>query len=453
MSASTQERVQVMHSRSQGPRRRRQGRHRHGYTLVFFAMFFFAFMALAALVIDIGFARLTQRQMQLATDAASLEGVRFRDELPPGYALGTNLESARRQQASDVVQWTFDDDFNVTNGDVFNFGAGPNVELGAGIDQSGEIHASQLITATGVYKPTGLEPNLVDAAHGDMVAGSYDDAAANHREDSTYARLDFTPKSMLGPTEPDNAFLIRMRRLHADFDLLDTEAGVSSRGPELQYLWGRGAPLPVRNDNGDYLPRKHGVTVRATAIANARPAMTVGAVQLVAVGNDVPGATPFALRLSAWESLDNTRSVKPSVKIVSGELEDSILGQVGFPVSASQRTSIGAQIETEPSGADWVATMVDSLAEVDGSRKGYVILYDDTIHAMDNIVIGFGLVTDVTQIGSDEFQMTIVKNRIASTNASSVATATISGTIADAVLQANKTLEASGGLLAPYSAR
>ena len=39
---------------------------RSGYILVFFAMILFGIMALAALVIDIGFARLTQRQMQTA---------------------------------------------------------------------------------------------------------------------------------------------------------------------------------------------------------------------------------------------------------------------------------------------------------------------------------------------------------------------------------------------------
>ncbi|TVS08471.1 MAG: hypothetical protein EA424_28525, partial [Planctomycetaceae bacterium] len=45
---------------------RHLSRARRGYTLVFFAMFLFGFMALAALVIDVGFARLTQRQMQTA---------------------------------------------------------------------------------------------------------------------------------------------------------------------------------------------------------------------------------------------------------------------------------------------------------------------------------------------------------------------------------------------------
>src|SRR5208337_4438462 len=55
---------------------------RAGYVLVFFAFMFFGLMGLAALVIDMGFARLAQRQMQTAVDSAALEGLRFRDDIP-----------------------------------------------------------------------------------------------------------------------------------------------------------------------------------------------------------------------------------------------------------------------------------------------------------------------------------------------------------------------------------
>ena len=52
---------------------------RAGYALVLFVMIFFGLMGLAALVIDMGFARLAQRQMQTAVDSAALEGLRWRD--------------------------------------------------------------------------------------------------------------------------------------------------------------------------------------------------------------------------------------------------------------------------------------------------------------------------------------------------------------------------------------
>ena len=51
---------------------------RAGYALVLFVMIFFGLMGLAALVIDMGFARLAQRQMQTAVDSAALEGLRWR---------------------------------------------------------------------------------------------------------------------------------------------------------------------------------------------------------------------------------------------------------------------------------------------------------------------------------------------------------------------------------------
>ena len=50
---------------------------RAGYALVLFVMMFFGLMGLAALVIDIGFVRLAQRQMQTAVDSAALEGCGF----------------------------------------------------------------------------------------------------------------------------------------------------------------------------------------------------------------------------------------------------------------------------------------------------------------------------------------------------------------------------------------
>ena len=63
---------------------------RAGYALVLFLMMVFGLMGLAALVIDMGFARLAQRQMQTAVDSAALEGLRWRDvdatgDLPQGW--------------------------------------------------------------------------------------------------------------------------------------------------------------------------------------------------------------------------------------------------------------------------------------------------------------------------------------------------------------------------------
>src|SRR5262249_18454400 len=76
-------------------RYRRRGR--RATALVYFPLMLFALLALAALVIDLGWARVTQRQMQTAVDAAALEGLR-----------GENAD------AHDVAAWTFDDDFDLS---------------------------------------------------------------------------------------------------------------------------------------------------------------------------------------------------------------------------------------------------------------------------------------------------------------------------------------------------
>ena len=55
--------------------RKTRGHNRGGYVLVLFVLLLFGIFAMAALVIDIGFARLAQRQMQTAADAAALEGI------------------------------------------------------------------------------------------------------------------------------------------------------------------------------------------------------------------------------------------------------------------------------------------------------------------------------------------------------------------------------------------
>ena len=86
-----------------------------------------------ALVIDLGMAFVTRRQMQTAADAAALTGLRFRDELPP-FELedvadcdcedSSEIDTARRKLASLTVSYLFDDDFDLTD-DPRSLGVGP----------------------------------------------------------------------------------------------------------------------------------------------------------------------------------------------------------------------------------------------------------------------------------------------------------------------------------------
>jgi hypothetical protein len=311
---------------------------------VFVALMLFGIMALAGLVIDLGFARLAQRQMQVAVDAAALEGLRFRDAVPDAWLNDPDIldeieavcgprpstpqdpnnpnwqdwyDCARRWAASRNVAFVFDNDLDLTNGDLgaFNtgvgqFGAGPVVELSGGIGDPA-FNAGQLITipATQVYKPRrsdgsfGLELNEGDAVHGDMLAGRYteqDPVNPNnpdwHDEQPDYNRADFNPSAT-----PRDAFLVRMRRIHDDIDVdgIDSVDGVSSKGPEIPFLFARGSLMATGDPTAGYSPRHHGITVRATAIAQARLAMSVGLPQ---TAQGMQGSLGMAIELGTWRS-------------------------------------------------------------------------------------------------------------------------------------------------------
>ena len=90
------------HTVAAGRSPRRRGARRAGYVYVMFAFMFFGLLGLAALVIDIGFARLAQRQMQSAVDSAALEGLRWQSVSSANPLLP-------RQQASQIVADLFTD--------------------------------------------------------------------------------------------------------------------------------------------------------------------------------------------------------------------------------------------------------------------------------------------------------------------------------------------------------
>ena len=131
--------------------------HRRGYTLAFFAMLLFTFMALAALVIDIGFARLTHQQLRIAADSAAVEGLRGEGVLD---------YDERRTAARDFVHWHFDDDLDSTgtypadDDGAFDtgsgqFGGGPLVQFtgGAGDPSLAASQRMEVDSSSAVYKP------------------------------------------------------------------------------------------------------------------------------------------------------------------------------------------------------------------------------------------------------------------------------------------------------------
>lgn len=355
--------------------RRGARRQRHGYSLVFFAMLLFGLMAMAALVLDLGLARLAQTQMQSAVNSASLEGLRYRD--------AESLQDARRQAAK-RVRWYFDDNLGEDQEDAFNYGAGPDVTFSGGVGDP-SLKGGQLITIddSPVYKPS-LQLNEANLAHGDMVWGDFkqDEAAG---ESSDYVRQDFNPTVGTG-----NAFLVRLRRTN-DFQGLDSVSGVSSRGGPIPYLFGLGSLLRPADPTTQFSPRHHGITVRATAIAEARPALSVGigtsefdGVVPVAIAylqwNEYPLETPQPLESSEAYLFDLTAEQPLVVGSLLPESGDSARSAKGYLPLVVHRSQLGNNASDEwvvagfgyaefsVSGANWTLTRYPSrVAKINAS--------------------------------------------------------------------------------------
>lgn len=473
-------------------------RRRPGYVLLLVAMLMFAFFGLAALVIDLGMVRLTRMQLQSAADSAALEGLRFRDQIPAGWwnqtlpsgltvqeaaqsAIGrplasdpTQLSAAdrdaiRRWAASYMVSNIFDDDMNPSDvdssgdsGTPGNWGAGPVLGLSGGIAGSDpQLAAGQVLQVppegARVYKPS-LQLNTSNQQQGDLVSGSYAPNAGYtgahpHEEDSQYNRADFEPAA--AATGSETAFLARLRRTN-NVQGLDNEAGVSSSGPTIPFLFGRGSMIHAQ-PGAAYSPRQDGITVRATAISTAAPVSTgaattatpvaaaVGApVQLAAFSsggnNNIAGAAPFAINLSAWNSIAST--VGPSVAVTAkadGTLTTptvstplgylivasaaTIASGQGMPLAVGGQTANVVQIATQVGQAAsfdpttfW--TELSSVLPSDGSA--YVAVVQDSATSTSSIgtVLGFGWIKFTLPLALAGPSFTVQRSAIAPQNTS-----------------------------------
>ncbi|MCS6285393.1 MAG: hypothetical protein H8K08_08175 [Nitrospira sp.] len=281
----------------------------------FVAMVLFGCLALGALVVDLGLVVLTQGQMQTVADAAAIEGLRLRDASDlNGQPIG---DVGRRQAAVQMAALVFDDDLDplaTLTQPLLQLGAGPNLTLSDGIT---DLNASQLISFPDqrTYQPV-LELNVANQVHGDLVAGTFTPPvpAAPPIEGNAYVRNDFTPSDQAGSAVA-SAFLVRLRRTN-DFDGLDNQGGISSSGTALPLLLGHGSMTPLEHPLNPYGYnfRQHGFTVRATAVADARPALRVGLPQpATATLPPLAGATPFALDQVFWAALSEGTPVAATV--------------------------------------------------------------------------------------------------------------------------------------------
>ena len=252
---------------------------RGGYVMVLFAMLLFGILAMAALVIDLGFARLTQRQLQSAVDSAAVEGLRGE---------GTLAYEDRQSNAEEFVEWYFDDDLDAANGDDGvagsggAFGAGPIVGFSGGAGDPA-LAASQLLT---------VDP------------------------DNTV----YKPEIQRGVETPGE-FRLSIQRGGE----LDDDANLFAAGPSVPYLFARGSLV-----NRQLVLA--GITVRASSIADAQPAIKVGEPVFNSANELVfPGAIAIGFSLADWNSGGLNPVIIDSPKTVVGQ-EVTISGAAVAPL-------------------------------------------------------------------------------------------------------------------------
>jgi hypothetical protein len=265
-----------------------------------------------------------------------------------------------------------------------------------------------------VYQPAasggtaGLELNLSNATEGDMVAGTYNPNQPSAEGDD-YTRLDFTPAPSASPTA--SAFLVRMRRTGSSSNTssLDQEAGVSSSGPTLPILFGRGSMM-ARSGTTGQLSVAAGVTVRATAIAGPQPAKTVGPAYANTRGTltAVAQLAPFALRSDLWANLTalgTTASITVNpLAAGSGALvlaNPAALTAIGQPLVTS--TVDGALLSGPQSTAAYVPIYADFPSQP-ATIIGFVY-YNNWSYQSGSLTLG--PVSVAVQIGSQNVSPTM----------------------------------------------
>ncbi|MGP0592833.1 Tad domain-containing protein [Nitrospira sp. T9] len=270
--------------------------------LVLFVLLVWGMLGIGSLVIDWGYVNLTRVQMQNVADAGAGEGLRLRD-VAPEDPVASDLN--RRVAVSQLAAWTYDDDFDLTD-DLLQFGAGPDVFLTGG---QTDLNAMQTVDVRSapVYKPMLQWNDEANARHGDMVSGTFGipdpgcSVEAPHRECANYTRIDFVPAEVNASPTAD-AFLVRLRRSIKPEPFqgqagVDNVPGVSSAGPTLPLVLGLGSPLQAQIDSPGI--RFTGLTVRATAIADARPVRGVGLPDTLSEPPRL-GVAPFGLVRAGW---------------------------------------------------------------------------------------------------------------------------------------------------------
>ncbi|MFM7073629.1 MAG: Tad domain-containing protein [Planctomycetota bacterium] len=328
--------------------------------LVWFAVFIFVALALAALVIDGGLALLTRRQLQTAAHCGALEGAR--------RPLGLD-DATHRVAVARIVGQVFDDNLDPSDGDAIGFGAGPDFDYAGGLTLPGTDYAASPMIVLGsqsVHKPA-LGANTSNHVAGDLVRGDYDAAESRHREgiDSTSSDYPYDRDDFVANAAGD-AFLLRVRRTGEAFTALPGGGtGIATTGRRVPYLFGR-----VAAGGPEWLDeRSRGIAVRATAIARRIPALTVGpAIPTSVYGGsgsfpELLGRAPFAVAQASWNAAAEIRIDIADVGLAS-PVRLVGLGWLSAAADANQTSLTVASAVGFPTTRVYVARCDNELWEV-----------------------------------------------------------------------------------------
>ena len=135
-----------------------------------------------------------------------------------------------------------------------------------------------------------------------------------------------------------------------------------------------------------YSVRHHGLTVRATAVAQAVPARTVGPVQFVAAQSretDVEGLTPFALSRTFWAGMGNG-TVELTADAAGALTANG--GAAGQAIDATRLLTVGQRLTDR-------STLVTTFpADAPLELLALVPIYD-TVAGRGEWFVGFGVVS------------------------------------------------------------
>lgn len=214
------------------------------------------------------------------------------------------------------------------------------------------------------------------------------------------------------------AFLARMRRTDEDFS---SEVGVASAGPPVPFLFGRGTA--IRDENGGtelFGRRERGTVVRATAIARASVALTVGSPQFL-LGRNIVGAAPIAIEFDDWHMkiVEGTSYV---LNTTTGILTAGMVDVATVEFLTTNESRVVGQAINNHIGS-WPAA---DLIRADSASIYYVPIItpitSTTGNVTERLVIGFGRVQLTRSGTSSSLELSRLRQQVGTENCMSVAT-------------------------------